>query len=135
MLHHDTLFVTADKLCLKKLLQSTTRLSCFKPLSLQQRGTSCRSTSACLNFFKCYWLPSFPPSPGQLKQQVSCCMPAIAKRRLMQVTEQLGSAPSRLIQFFGCHDRLSSGGLTTVYALRKKSSTPASAVRLGHSTV
>jgi hypothetical protein len=67
------------------------------------------STSTCLNFFKCYWLPSFPPSPGTLKQQVSCYMPAIAKCRLMQVMEQLGSASDRPIQFFSCHERPCSG--------------------------
>jgi hypothetical protein len=41
MLHHDTFFITADKLCLNKLLQSTTHLSRVKLLSPQQRGTSC----------------------------------------------------------------------------------------------
>jgi hypothetical protein len=49
-----------------------------------------RVTPACtrLNFFKCYWLPWFPPSPWLLKQQ------NVAKRSLMQVTKQLGSASS-----------------------------------------
>jgi hypothetical protein len=61
---------------------------------------------------------------------------SIAKCRLMQVTEQLGSASGRPIQFFGCHERLSSGDwLTAVSALRKKYDTPASAVRLRHSAV
>jgi hypothetical protein len=36
-------------------------------------------------------------------------MPAVAKRRLMQVTKQLGSASGRSIQFFGCLERPSSG--------------------------
>jgi hypothetical protein len=41
MLHHDTFFITADKLWLNKLSQLTTHLSHVKPLSPQQRGTSC----------------------------------------------------------------------------------------------
>jgi hypothetical protein len=43
-----------------------------------------------LNFFKCYWLPLFPPTPGQLKRQAVPHASA-AERRLMQATEQLGS--------------------------------------------
>jgi hypothetical protein len=41
MLHDDAVFITADKLHLNKLSQSTTHLSHVKPLSPQQRGTSC----------------------------------------------------------------------------------------------
>jgi hypothetical protein len=33
----------------------------------------------------------------------------VAKHRLRQVTEQLGSVSSCLIQFFSCHDRPNSG--------------------------
>jgi hypothetical protein len=73
---------------------------------------------------------------GQLKWQVSCYMPAVAKLRLMQVMEQLGWASGRPIQFFSCRERLSSGDrLTAVSVSQKKYDTPASAVRFCHSTV
>jgi hypothetical protein len=87
--------------------------------------------SACLNFFKCYWLPEFPPSPRLLKGQ------NVAKRRLMQVTKQLRSASSHPIQFFVCRDKRSSGGewLTAVSASWKKYDPSAMAVRLRHSAV
>jgi hypothetical protein len=125
MLYHDTFFITADKLRLNELSQSTTHLSCVKPLSPPPNNMEHRvtSTSAYLNFFKSYWLPSFASSPGQLKRQVNCDMPAIAKRRLMQVMEQLGSASDHPIQFFGCHERLSTGDwLQSVH--RGRNSTP-----------
>jgi hypothetical protein len=93
------------------------------------------STNVCLNFFECYWLPSFPQSPGRLKRQVSCYMPTIAKRRLMQVTEQLGSASGCPIRFFGCCDRPSNGDWLQSCASQKKYDTPALGVRLCHSTV
>jgi hypothetical protein len=80
--------------------------NCCPPNNVEHRVIL---TSACLNFFRHYWLPSFPPSPGHLKRQVCCYMPAVAKRRLMQVTEQLGPASGHPIQFFGCRDRPSSG--------------------------
>jgi hypothetical protein len=129
-LHHDTLFITADKFHSNKLSQSTTHLSRVKPLSPQQWENHVTLTSTCLNFFKSYWLPSFPPSPRQLKRQVE------AKRRLMQVMEQLGSASGHPIQFFGCRDRLSSGNwLTAVSASWKKYDTSVLAVRLRHSSV
>jgi hypothetical protein len=55
----------------------------------------------------------------------------------MQVTEQLGSASSHPIQFFGCHDKRPSSGewLTTVSASWNKYDTPASDVSLRHSAV
>jgi hypothetical protein len=34
---------------------------------------------------------------------------SVAKCRLLQVMEQLGSLSGRLIQFFGCHEKPSSG--------------------------
>jgi hypothetical protein len=87
--------------------------------------------SARLNFFKCYWLPWFPPSPRLFKRQ------NVAKRRLMQATKQLGSASGHLIQFFGCRDKRSSSGewLTAVSALGKKYETSVTAVRSRHSAV
>jgi hypothetical protein len=109
--------------------------NCCPPSNMQHRVTS---TSACLNFFKCNRLPSFPPSPGQLKWQVSCYMPAIAKCRLVQVTEQLGSASGHPIQFFSCRERPSSGEwLQSVHCRRNTTPPPpqTSAVRLCHSTV
>jgi hypothetical protein len=81
MFHNHTtsrhIYITADKLCLNKLSQSTTHLSCVKLLSPRKAKHRVTSTSTCLNFFQCYWLPSFPRSPRQLKQQVSCHMPAL----------------------------------------------------------
>jgi hypothetical protein len=41
MLHHSAFFVTANKLRLNKLLQSTTHLCHIKQLSPKQCGTSC----------------------------------------------------------------------------------------------
>jgi hypothetical protein len=102
------IFITADKLRLNKLSQSTTHVTsnCCPPNNVEYHVTS---TSMCLNFFRCYWLTLCPPSAGQLKWQARCYMPAVAKCRLMQVTEQLGSASARPIQFFGCCERPSSG--------------------------
>jgi hypothetical protein len=82
------------------------RQTAVPPNNVEHRVTL---TSVCLHFFKCYWLPSFPPTPRQMKQQVSCYMPAVAKRRLMHVTEQLGSASGRPVQFFCCRDRPLTG--------------------------
>jgi hypothetical protein len=72
------------------------------------------------------------------KQIIATELPhaSIAKRRLMQVTEQLGSASGLPIQFFGCHERPSRGDwLTAVSALQKKYDTPALAMRLRHLAV
>jgi hypothetical protein len=110
------IYITADKLCLNKLSKSTTHSSRVKPLpppppsNVEHRVTS---TSMRLNFYKCYWLPSFPPSPGQLERQDEVPHASGAKRRLMQVTEQLGSAFGRPIRFFGCRERPSSGDWLT----------------------
>jgi hypothetical protein len=76
------------------------------PHNVEHRVTS---TSMRLNFFKCYWLPLLPPSPRQLKRQVSCHMPALPNAGLCRSTEQLGSASGCSIQFFGYHERLSNG--------------------------
>jgi hypothetical protein len=127
-------FITADKLRLNKLSQSITHLSRVKSLPPNNVEHHVTSTSVCLNFFKSYWLPSFPPSPRQLKQHVSCYMPDIAKRRLMPVTEQLGTASSHPIQFFGCRERPSSGDWPqSVHCGRN--TTPPRQLRLRHSTV
>jgi hypothetical protein len=55
---------------------------------------------------------------------------------LMHITEEVGSASGCLIQFFGCHERLSSGyWLTEVSALQKKYDMPMATMRLCHSAV
>jgi hypothetical protein len=88
-------------------------------------------TSTCLNFFKYYRLPKFPPSPRLLKWQ------NVAKCWLMQVTKGLGSASGHPIQFFHCRDKRPSSGewLTAVSASLKKYDTSMTAVRLHHSDV
>jgi hypothetical protein len=68
---------------------------------------------------------------------VSTKSQAVAKRRLMQVTKQLGSASSHPIQFFGCCNKTPKSGewLTAVSVSWKKYNNPVTAVRLCHSAV
>jgi hypothetical protein len=125
------IYITTDKLHLNKLSQSTTHLSCVKPLSTQQCGTPCRFNKHAPKLLQML-LAAFVSSKSQTLEVASELPHAnIAKRRLMQVREQLGSASGRPIQFFGCCERPCSGDrLTEVSASRKKYDTPAVAVRL-----
>jgi hypothetical protein len=96
MIHNHTtqrcVYITADKLCLNKLSQSITHLSRVKPVPQQ-----CVTSASARKLLQML-----------LAALVLTKSQAVAKRRLMQVMKQLGSASGHPIQFFGCRDRSSS---------------------------
>jgi hypothetical protein len=57
------------------------------------------STSAYLNFLKCYWLPSFPPSPEQLQLRVSWHMQALPNTGLCRSQNSQDQFPDAQYNF------------------------------------
>jgi hypothetical protein len=113
MFHHHTtqrrIYITADKLRLNKLSQSPTYLA----------SNHCPPAT-------CDYRQRAPKLLQMLLAAlVSMKSHAVAKCRLMQVTEKLGSASGHLIQIFGCRDKRPSSGerLTAVSAFGRNMTT------------
>jgi hypothetical protein len=103
MLHHDTFFVTADKLHLNKLSQSTTHLSRVKPLYPQQRGTSCHFDYRVPKLLQML-LAAFVSSKSQAAEAASellrvsrCQMQAYAGHRTARISFRLPDTIFRLL--------------------------------------
>jgi hypothetical protein len=137
------IYVTADKLRLNKavaidhplILRQTAVPPTTPPTTWGDCGFT--STSTCLNFFKCYWLPSFPPSPGQLKRQVSCHMPALPNAGLCRYWNHYNQILATGYNFLVLvRDRvMGTDRLTAVSVLQNKYDTPPLAMKLRHSAV
>jgi hypothetical protein len=82
----------SDKLRLNKLSQSITHLFRVKPLP----PATCDYPQRVPELLQMLLAALVSPSPTLLQRQ------NVAKRRLMQVTKQLGSSSGQPIQFFSC---------------------------------
>jgi hypothetical protein len=122
------IYITANKLLWNKLSQSATHLSHVKLLYPRQHVTSA-SMPKLLQMLSAALVSC---SSGVVEVASELTHASIAKRRLLQVMEQLGSASGCSVQFFGCRDRDQAVGSDWLQSLHYGRSTT---VRLRHSAV
>jgi hypothetical protein len=90
-------YITANKLHLNKLLQSTTHLSHVKPLSPQQHETLCHFDLHKPKLLQMLLAAFVSSKSGPVEAAGALPHASVAKRRLVQLTEQLGSVSGRPI--------------------------------------